>query len=385
MTSTPLAPAPAARVRFAADDRALQDALRTRVDAYFAERGLKKTANAAMVAKTVFWLGATAALFFVVVSGALPALLAWPLAALLGVAMAAVGFNVGHDAIHGAWSDKPWVNRLLGHTFDLLGASSLTWAEAHNFVHHTYTNVPGVDHDLDPGPFMIFDPRKKPSAVHRYQHIYAFPLYLMTFVVWVFKKDFVQVASPDPRTGKRHAPSAVAGVVLWKLAHFALFLGLPLVVSGYAPWAVVVGYATVVACAGLTLAVVFQLAHVVEGTSFPVPDGSLRLPDAWMRHQLTTTANFAPDSRFWNFFTGGLNHQIEHHLFYKICHIHYPALAPIVADVARKHGAPYHVQPTFRAALASHVRTMKRLGAPRLQLVTTTAMTTTTTTTTKAA
>lgn len=376
MTST-TAPVSAPRVRFASDDRALQDELRDRVDAYFVERGLKKTANAAMVTKTVFWLAAAAGLFVVLVSGALPALVAWPLAALLGVVMAAVGFNVGHDAIHGAWSDKPWVNRLLGHSFDLLGASSLTWAEAHNFVHHTYTNVPGVDHDLDPGPFMVFSPEKSPSAVHRYQHLYAFPLYLMTFVVWVFKKDFVQVASPDPRTGKRHAPSAVAGVVLWKLAHFALFLGLPLLVSGYAPAAVVVGYATMVAFAGLTLAVVFQLAHVVEGAAFPVPDTSRRLQDSWMRHQLKTTANFAPDSRFWNFFTGGLNHQIEHHLFYKICHIHYPALAPIVADVARKHGAPYHVNATFSSALASHVRTMKRLGAPRLQVVASTETSTT--------
>jgi len=371
MTST-TATASAPRVRFATDDRALQDELRARVDAYFADRGIKKTANAAMVTKTVFWLAAAVATFAVLVSGALPALLAWPVAALLGVVMAAVGFNVGHDAIHGAWSDNPRVNRLLAHTFDLLGASSTTWAEAHNFVHHTYTNVPGVDHDLDPGPFMVFHPEKSPSAVHRYQHIYAFPLYLMTFIVWVFKKDFVQVLSADPRTGKRHAPGVIASVVGWKLAHFALFLGLPLVVSGYAPWVVVAGYLTMTAFAGLTLAVIFQLAHVVEGAAFPIPDAAQRLEDGWMRHQLKTTANFAPDSPFWNFFTGGLNHQIEHHLFYKICHIHYPALAPIVADVARKHGAPYHVNATFSSALASHVRTMKRLGAPRLQVVSST-------------
>jgi linoleoyl-CoA desaturase len=368
MTSTTTT-TPVSRVRFATDDRALQDELRTRVDAYFADRGIKKTANAAMLAKTIVWLTAAAGFFVVLVSGALPALLAWPVAALLGVTMAAVGFNVGHDAIHGAWSDKPRVNRLLAHTFDLLGASSTTWAEAHNFVHHTYTNVPGVDHDLDPGPFMVFDPEKSPSAVHRYQHVYAFPLYLLTFIVWVFKKDFVQVFSPDPRTGKRHAPAVIAGVFFWKLVHFALFLGLPLAVSGYAPLTVVVGYLTMTAFAGLTLAVVFQLAHVVEAAAFPLPDDELRLADGWMRHQLKTTANFAPDSPLWNFFSGGLNHQIEHHLFYKVCHIHYPALAPIVADVARRHGAPYHVNPTFSSALASHVRTMKRLGAPRLRVV----------------
>jgi linoleoyl-CoA desaturase len=357
------------RVRFGAGDRALQEELRARVDAYFVAAGTKKTANAAMVAKTAFWLLAAVTLFAVVSSGVLPALAAWPLAALLGVVMAAVGFNVGHDAIHGAWSEKPWVNRLLAHSFDVLGASATTWAEAHNFVHHTYTNVPGVDHDLEPGPFMTFHPEKSPSKIHRYQHIYSFFLYLMTFVVWVFKKDFQQVLSVDPRTGRRHDVRAVVGVFGWKLVHFGLFLGVPLWSSGYAPWQVVVGYASLIAAAGFTLAVVFQLAHVVEDTVFPVPGPDGRLSRSWTAHQLATTANFAPESPFWNFFTGGLNHQIEHHLFYKICHIHYPALAPIVADVARRHGVPYVAYPTFRAALASHVRTMRRLGRPQPRLL----------------
>lgn len=360
--------APREPARRAAQD-ALRDDLREAVDGYFARTGQRKTANAAMAVKGAVWIAAAAALYATLITGALPPLVSWPLAALLGVVMAGVGFNVGHDAIHGALSSRPWVNRLLGHTFDVLGASATTWAEAHNFVHHTYTNVPGIDHDLEPGPFMTFHPEKTPLALHRWQHVYAFPLYLMTFVVWVFKKDFEQVLAPDPRTGKRHTAADVAGVVFWKLAHFGIFLGVPLVtlrgVAGYAPWMVVVGYATLVALAGLTLAVVFQLAHVVEDTTFPTPDAAGTIDDGWSAHQLRTTANFAPDSPFWNFFTGGLNHQIEHHLFYKVCHIHYPALAPLVADVARKHGVPYHVAPTFRAALASHVRTMKRLGAPR--------------------
>jgi linoleoyl-CoA desaturase len=380
-------------VRFEPRDpalRALHDELRAVVDDYFVRTGGKRTANAAMVAKTVFWLAAAAALYAVLVVGALPPLWAWPAAGLLGVVMAAVGFNVGHDAIHGAWSERAWVNRLLGRTFDVLGASSTTWAEAHNFVHHTYTNVPGVDHDLEPGPFMVFHPEKAPSWIHRFQHLYAFPLYLFTFVVWVFKKDLQQVLSPDPRSGLRHGAADVAGVVFFKLVHFALFLGLPLLLlsgaPGFSPWMVVVGYLTMIAGAGLTLAVVFQLAHVVEPTTFPVPDAERRIDDSWAAHQLRTTANFAPDSPFWNFFTGGLNHQIEHHLFYKICHIHYPALAPLVADVARRHGVPYHVLPTFRAALASHVRTMRRLGAPRPTTTTTaTAATSTSSTPTPAA
>jgi linoleoyl-CoA desaturase len=349
------------KVRFDAADHLQQD-LKARVDAYFNYAGVPRTANAGQWAKAAFFVGGTAALFAVLVSGALPALAALPVAALLGVFMAATGFNVGHDAIHGAFSSRSWVNALLSRTFDVCGASSFTWSTAHNFVHHTYTNVPGVDHDLDPGPFMLFSARPNPPAIYRLQHVYAFALYALTHVVWVFKKDFQQIAAPDPRSGKRAPLGRVVDVILGKVVHLALFVGLPIGVSGYAPWQVLVGYAVALGMTGLTLAVVFQLAHVVEGTTFPVAGADGRIGDTWAAHQLKTTANFAPHNWFWNFFTGGLNHQVEHHLMYKIAHCHYPALAPIVRDVAVKHGVPYHDFPTFSAALAAHVRTMKRFG-----------------------
>lgn len=328
----------------------------------------------------MFWVGGVVALTALLVSGALPALVAWPLAGVLGVFMAAMGFNVGHDAIHGAFSDNPRVNALLSRTFDVAGASSYTWSTAHNFVHHTYTNVPGVDHDLDPGPFMLFSARENPHWIYRFQHLYAFALYFFTYVVWVFKKDFQQVLSPDPRNGKPVAKARVVEVVVGKVVHLGLFLALPLLVSGYAPWQVVLGYFTAIAMTGLTAAIVFQLAHVVEGTDFPRADDDHRIHDSWAAHQLKTTANFAPHSPFWNFFTGGLNHQVEHHLLYKIAHCHYPAIAPIVAEVAARHGVPYHVYPTFSAALLAHVRTMRRFGHGEATRVTTSRTPTTPTT-----
>jgi linoleoyl-CoA desaturase len=351
------------QVRFNSADQRLQQDLKSRVDAYFAYTGLKRTATPSMWAQAVFWMGGTAALLALLSSGALPALVAWPLAGLLGVFMAATGFNVGHDAIHGAFSNNRMINGLLSFTFDVSGASSYTWSNAHNFVHHTYTNVPGVDHDLDPGPFMVFTAKENPHWIYRFQHIYSFVLYFFTYIVWVFKKDFQQIAAPDPRTGKSHPTARKVEVVVGKLTHFALFLVLPLLLSDYAPWQVAIGYFSAIAVAGLTLAVVFQLAHVVEGTDFPLVDADNRLHDSWAVHQLRTTANFAPESAWWNFFTGGLNHQVEHHLLYKIAHCHYPALAPIVRDVAARHGVPYHEFPTFPSALGAHVRMMKRFGA----------------------
>ena len=356
-----------AKVRFDTSDTHLQNALRTRVDAYFDERGLSRHADARMVRKTVFFLALMTALWAVLAWGVLPALVAAPVCVVLGIVLAAVGFNVGHDAIHGAWSSKPWVNRLLSHSFDLAGASSWTWSTAHNFVHHTYTNIPEVDHDLEPGPFMLFYARAKPAWIYRFQHLYSFPLYAFTTIIWVYKKDFIQAFSPDPRTGKRAPAKDIIAMVLWKVLHVALFIAVPALVGAYTAWQIALGYFLVHAGLGVTLAVVFQMAHCVEATAFPRPDANRKINMSWAEHQLRTTADFAPNSWFADFFCGGLNRQVEHHLFAKICHTHYPALSKIVQEVAAEHGVPYHEYPTFAAAFASHVRAMYRFGRPQVE------------------
>jgi len=342
-------------------DNALQSDLKERINSYFAQHGVSRHANAAMVAKTAFFLGGALALWLTLVSGVLPGWAALPAALVFGVVLAGVGFNVCHDAIHGSYSSRPWVNKLLSHAFDLIGASSYTWSRAHNFVHHTYTNVPGLDHDLEPGPFLLLYPRDNPAFIYRLQHLFAWVLYCFTTLVWVFKKDFEQVFSVDPHSGKRAPASQVAQVLGWKVVHLALFLGVPLLVSGYAWWMVAVGYLVMHAGLGFTSAVVFQLAHVVENPAFPEPSS---VKHSWAEHQLRTTSNFAPDSKAAAFFFGGLNRQVEHHLLAKICHIHYPALSPIVREVALAHGAPYYELPGFFAALASHARTLIRFGRP---------------------
>lgn len=347
---------------FDTHDTRLQRALRETVDAYFARTGRSRHANAAMVLKTVVFLGGTLALVGVLVSGVLPPLWALGGAVLLGLLMAGVGFNVGHDAIHGAYSSKPWVNRLLGHSFDLLGASSTQWTRAHNVVHHTFTNLSGIDGDLEPGPWILLYPRTRPSFVHRWQHLYAPFLYAFTMLVWVVKKDFADAARPHPQTGKRTTVVEWAHLIAWKLVHLSLFVGLPLLVSGYAWWMVLSGYAVVLGVTGLSLALVFQAAHVVEAAKVIPAEGHAKT--SWAEHQLLTTADFAPKSALASFLFGGLNRQIEHHLFARICHIHYPALAPLVAQVARDFGLPHHEYTSFGAALASHFRLLKRNGRP---------------------
>jgi linoleoyl-CoA desaturase len=355
-----------AKIRFA-HDATFAPVLRGRIDAYFEQNNIAKTANGAMVAKTIALMAIVAALYTTVVFAGLPAGIVLVLSVVLGGAMAVAGINIGHDAIHGAYSDRPWINAMLSRSFDVLGASSLTWSTAHNFVHHTYTNVPGVDHDLDPGPFMNFYQRPQPHPIYRWQHIYAFGLYCFTHIVWVFKKDFQQLRQPDPRSQRSASAGDVASVLLWKVVHVGLFLVMPLALSPHAWWIVAMSYALMLMAAGFTLAMMFQLAHVVEEVAFPAVVGvgaEARLNDGFHAHQLRTTCNFAPTSSVWGFLSGGLNHQVEHHLFSKICHIHYPALAPIVRATAAEFGLPYHEHPTMFSALASHVRAMRRFGHP---------------------
>jgi energy-coupling factor transporter ATP-binding protein EcfA2 len=259
-----------------------------------------------------------------------------------------------------AGSRHGWVNTVLGWSFDLLGGSSYAWQRAHNVVHHTFTNVPGVDRDIDGAPFMMFYAHERVPRYYRWQHVFAFLYYPLTMLAWTFVKDFVELARGD--VGATHW-RGWAGMLLGKVAHVGVYLVVPLLVYPGPWWVVVLGYLVMQLSLGLSLAVVFQLAHVVEGTTFPRADGQGVVPGSWAEHQLYTTSNFAMESRWVTALTGGLNHQIEHHLFPKVSHTHYRALGPIVRRVAAEYGLPYHSNATFSSALASHVRTLRRFGA----------------------
>ncbi len=358
-----------ARVTFSRSNT-VHHALKQAVDGYFLRTGKTRFADGRFFAKALALLlvqaGLGAAILFAGTHGVHGAWLLL-MCAGLGFVIAQIGFNVGHDAIHGAVSPRKWINTLFGWTFDLAGASSVTWATSHNFVHHTYTNMVGLDHDLEPGPYMRFYERDDVFWLHRFQHVYAWFLYGLTTIVWVFKKDFVQALTPDLRSGRRPPRKVMAQVVACKLVHWAVFLALPLAVLPHAWWQVLLGYFVMHYFVGFTLAVVFQLAHCVEGPVFPEVDGAYDRP--WAEHQLLTTANFATDSAWALALTGGLNHQVEHHLFSKISHVHYPALRPLVREVAAAHGLPYHEHPTFLGAVASHYRQMRAFGQPRSPVV----------------
>ncbi|MBO6575371.1 MAG: acyl-CoA desaturase [Rhodothermales bacterium] len=353
------------KIRFSNKDaRAFVSDVRGRVAAYFKETGRSRKADWRMVLKTFVILGGTAGSYALILSGWLTLGQMWVMTFVLGMGMAGIGFSVAHDALHGAYSSKNWVNAMLGFSFDMMGANGYMWKITHNVIHHTYTNIHDVDEDLTVSPLIRLSPDARHYWFHRYQHLYGFLAYGLATVNWLFAKDFQQFMKSDigPYVDKKHPVREIAILVLMKAATIAWMIVIPLLVLDITWWQFLIGFLTAHMTAGIILGVIFQLAHVVEGPEFPLPDDGGNMEYAWLVHEMRTTANFAGRNKLLSWYIGGLNYQIEHHLFPQTCSVHYPAIAPIVQAAAAEHGVPYHYNETLSRAIASHYRMLKKLG-----------------------
>ena len=355
------------KIRFAKTDPAafVRD-VKQDVARYFATTGRSTKADYRMVLKTILLLTVTFGSYGLILSNQFSALQMLPLAILMGAGMAGIGFSVAHDALHGAYSRNPRINRMLGFSFDLLGANGYMWKITHNVIHHTYTNIHGVDEDLTVSPVLRLSPGAPRLWFHRYQHLYGFPAYSLATLNWVFVKDYQQFLKRDigPYRNRKHPRSEIVTLIVTKLFCYTYMIAIPLAVLDIPWWQVVIGFVAVHMTAGTILGVIFQLAHVVEGTDYPVPDENGSMEQEWVLHEMSTTADFAQHNRLLSWYIGGLNFQIEHHLFPQICSVHYPAICGIVRAAAEKHGVPYNCQPTLRAAIRSHYRMLRQLGQP---------------------
>lgn len=340
--------------------------LKARVDNYFAERNVSRYANPFMIFKTIFFVSIAIALYVLIITTVFPLFIQLGAAVLLGMTMAFIGFNVCHDALHGAYSSNKKVNKLLGFIFNVIGANTYVWKLTHNVVHHSYTNIVDHDEDIEIAPGLIrVNEMEKGNKLQRYQHIYAFFLYSLTTLSWFFRKDYLKFFKRkigDSHINK-HPKAEYFKLFLYKGIYYFLFIVLPLLVMGLTWWQFIIGFVAMNLAEGLVLGLVFQLAHVVEDTEIRHAANN-SIEDAWAVHQLKTTANFAPSSRLANFLCGGLNLQVEHHLFPKICHIHYHRLSAIVRQTAQEFHLPYHANRSFFSALRSHYLFLKRLGRP---------------------
>lgn len=334
--------------------------VRQRVEAYFAGNQLSPHATGSIYLKSALIFFVCLFLYLSLIFGWLPQIPRMLLWLLLGISEALFAVNVGHDALHGAFSKFPTINRILGFlAYDLIGLSSYVWKQTHNREHHTYTNIAGVDPDINKPILLRLSPHDPHYKFHTFQHWYIWILYSLLTIDWVFFADYAFVIRNFRRVDKKE----LFYFFLFKGINLGYMVVIPLLYSPMAWWQVAIGYLLAQLIAGLFVSLIFQLAHLVEGLEFPLPDENGSLSTSWAMHEMATTANFSTHSRLVGHVTGGLNFQIEHHLLPKICHVHYHNISPIVRATAFEHNLPYHERPSVRDAIASHVRLLRKFGA----------------------
>jgi linoleoyl-CoA desaturase len=284
---------------------------------------------------------------------------------VMGLAKAGLGLSVMHDANHGSYSNKKWVNQLLSFTMNIIGGNATNWKIQHNVFHHTYTNIDTHDEDIRPRFILRFSPNAEKRSFHRYQYLYAWILYGLMTISWLLYKDFLQLRDYQ-KSGVLAKHGNPQKEWAWLLISKSMYIGyimiLPMVFTSFAWWQVLIGFFVMHYITGFILAIIFQPAHVLELNEFPQADDQHNIEENWSIHQLKTTCNFAQDNRFLTWYAGGLNYQVEHHLFPNICHVHYRKLSKIVRNTAKEFNLPYHSLKSFREALVMHGRMLYQLG-----------------------
>ncbi len=344
------------------------DTVKERVNEYFVVNNISPYSNRHMYIKTAAMLSMYFVPYLVVVTG-LGAFNLWffyALWLLMGLGIVGIGTSVMHDSNHGAYAENKNVNNFLGSVLNILGGYSLNWKIQHNILHHTFTNIEGLDEDIEAGAFLRMTPEKPLKGFYRYQHIYAWFLYCLMNLYWIVAKDYVMLfryhKSDMLVKQKTTLRKSLIELSLLKVVYAAYIIVLPIMFSGVAWYHVVLGLVAMHVVAGFSLACIFQPAHVVETSDYSAPSDDRKMENNWAVHQVMNTADFAPNNKLVCWFIGGLNFQIEHHLFPQICHVHYPKIAKIVEAVANEYDIPYQVMPTFRSALVAHGKMLKKLG-----------------------
>lgn len=283
-------------------------------------------------------------------------------ALVLSQALVAIATGIMHDGNHGAFSSRRGLNRLAALSADLLGASSLLWHRQHNDAHHRHTNVRGLDGDIDQQPFARLAPWQEHRWFHTWQHLYLWPLYGFLAVKWFLFGDVRTLLSD--RHGKVTARDWVL-VLAGKALHATWAIIVPCLF--WSPLQVALVYLGISWVLGLTLAVLFQLAHCVDNAEFHADD----LPHTKGRdvvvHQLATTVDFEarnPLLRFYmSFLCGGLEYQVEHHLMPRVPHTFYPTLARRLRTLCSEHGLEHRDHASVASALRAHQRHLRAMAA----------------------
>ncbi|MCW3071082.1 MAG: acyl-CoA desaturase [Bacteroidetes bacterium] len=353
-------------IKFVSNDRSqFTTTLRKNVNSYFREQELSQKGNGGLALKICAMLSLYLVPFILILTVPMAGWMMFPLSILMGIGMAGVGMSVMHDAAHGSSTGKKWLNKLLSNTIYLIGGSAFTWNVQHNVKHHTFTNIDGFDEDIHTKALIRLSKQAPLRKFHRFQYIYAFFFYMLMTIAKL-GNDFKQLKEYNGNglTKQQNAKPKweFFKLILLKCLYVFTFLGLPLIFSGFSWGIVLLGFLAMHLTGGAIMAIVFQMAHIAENADQPTLNEDGNIENEWAIHELLTTVNFSRNNRVLGWFVGGLNFQIEHHLFPNICHIHYRKISPIVEQTAKDFGLRYNLQPSFYRAMVSHTRMLKALG-----------------------
>jgi linoleoyl-CoA desaturase len=336
--------------------------LKDEADAYFARTGLSPKDAPALYRKTAIIFAWFLSSYLYLVFGANTWWQAGLAAVSLGLSVSGIGFAIQHDANHHAYSKQRWVNGLLGFSLDVVGGSSYIWRYKHNVFHHTFPNLAGADDDIDLRPFARLAPAQPRRSLHRFQQYYMWALYGFLAPKWHFVDDYKNLINGRIGPHRLPRPRGAAMVAFFGFKLFFMTWAFVVPMFFHPWWMVLGGYALAAGVTGTSLAIVFQLAHCVDGADFPAPPEGQSIGMPFAEHQVRTSVDFADGNRLLTWYLGGLNYQVVHHLFPHVCHAHYPALAKVVAKVCEERGVRYRHEPTLSGALAAHFRWLRQMG-----------------------
>ncbi len=351
-------------LKFDIDEKRLYNEIREQVSSYFKKNDISPHANHTMVTKTIVLLTAYFGPYLIMLNNPLPVITMWLLTGVMGLAIAGIGMSIMHDACHGSYSSKPLINKILGYSINLMGGNRFNWIIQHNVKHHTFTNIYGVDEDLSNGDVIRLSPFSDYKWFHKFQHIYTWMLYLLGTLSWVTIKDFKQfkqLYNAQSHIKNNNIVTEVSILILSKVLYYVYVVVIPYLILDLPLWQIFVGFITIHFVAGFVLSVTFQLAHIVENTEHVTSEPLPNL-ESWAIHQIKTTCNFARKSTILNWYLGGLNFQIEHHLFPNVCHVHYRKISEIVKNIVQKHGLTYNEYDSMLLAVKSHYSTLKKFA-----------------------
>jgi linoleoyl-CoA desaturase len=344
-----------------ADAASFPKVLRRRLDRFFAEQNISPKADLAMWVKIATGLAVLASSWIALYAFRPDSWKFVGLYVLGGLAQTFLLLNIAHDSNHNAISSAPTVNKTLNYVFDLCGISSYMWRILHHRGHHSCVNVTGEDDALTGRGLLRFTPHDPLTPLQRFQHIYALLLYALFSLDYVFVRDFECFFFPSHDYLKTKHPLREYFVLFaGKAFYLTYMLILPVLVLGKSVWLVGGAFLLVHLIIGLSVSLVFQTTHTVDGTYFPEGRGEF---ENSVYHIFATTADYATTNPVVGWFAGGLNHHIVHHLCPFVCHTHYAPLTQIVKETAAEFGIPYRQHPTMTRAIWHHLVLLKQLGS----------------------